>query len=90
MTFETPAQKTKRQGIEGKVNENYEAGDMFLVDKSLDVYAYGKRRPELTATEMVRLFPRLARFFKEELESRADQDTTEIPIVTPEMLEDAA
>ena len=79
--FETPAQKTKRQGIEGKINENYEAGDMFLVNKGLDRWAYGKLRPELDNTQMTHLFPRLAHLFREELERRAAQDTTSFEAV---------
>lgn len=81
MAFETPAQRTKRQSIEGKINENYEAGDIFLVNQGLDVWAYGQRRPDLDNTQMTRLFPRLAHLFREELERRAAQDTTSFEAV---------
>lgn len=79
--FETPAQKTKRQGIEGGVNEDYESRDSFRYDQKLDRWPYGKRRPELDNTQMTVLFPHLAHFFRAELEARASQDTQSFPAV---------
>lgn len=77
---ESHFQKVTRQGIEGNINHDYEQDDMHRVNANLDIWPYGRRRPN-TSLEVARYAVR---------RYGVDQPTEEIPIVTPEMLEDAA
>lgn len=77
---ESHFQRVTRQGIEGNINHDYEAGDMHQVDERLDVWPYGRRRPDVSL-EVARYAVR---------RYGADQPTEEMPVVTLEMLEKAA
>lgn len=79
---ETPGGKTVRLGIEATIKDYYLAGDMTKVNECLDVYPHNIERPT-PSLEAVRHMRKVAM-------RNAGQQTEEIPIVTPEILEDAA
>lgn len=74
---EAPGNKVIRLGIETRIKDLYLANDMQQVNHWLDRYPYNKVRATPSAE--------LAR---EALKKKiTTADTTEIPIITPEMLE---
>lgn len=78
---ETPNGKTVRLAKEQKITDYHGGGDTYHSDQELDSYPYDKLRPELSAGQMIKSFPRLARFFRKELEQRAGFETVEIEAV---------
>lgn len=91
---ETPGNKVVRLGIEKKIVAYNNAGDMAHVDMGLDKYPHGKERKPLGVVAMYQALKQkgsgAARFFEKEALEITDQETGEIPVVTKEMLEDAA
>lgn len=91
--FETPSQTTVRLGREKRITEYQNAGDSYHANAELDVYRYGQARADLSAAAMYRLLrakgSRAARLFEKQAREEANQETTEIPVVTQEMLDAA-
>ncbi len=78
---ESHFERITRQGLEGNMSRDYGEGDMHQVNAGLEKWPYGRDRPPVSleyAHEIARNAIR-----------RRDQPTEEIPVITPEMLEDA-
>ncbi len=91
---ETAFEIATRLGIERDITDSNNKKDGNQVDAKLDIYAYGRERPMLGIVAMYQALKRkgspAARFFERQAIALASQPTEEIPIVTPEMLDDAA
>lgn len=91
---ETPGNKTIRLTKEKKIFDYNKGGDGNKSDAELDTYRYGQARSDLSSSAMFLLLKRkgskAARFFEAQAVIESNQETGEIPIVTPELLEKAA
>lgn len=91
---ETGFEIATRKTIEADIVDSHNKHDSDQVNAKLDIHPYGRERPLLGVVAMWQYLEakgsKAARFFEKEALAILAQPTEEIPVVTPEMLEDAA
>ncbi len=91
---ETAFQIATRKTIEADITDSHNKHDSDQVNAKLDIWAYGRQRPMLGVVAMWQALKAkgspAARHFEKKALTILSQPTEEIPIVTPEMLGDAA
>ncbi len=91
---ETAFEIATRKSIEADIVDSANKHDSDQVNAKLDIHPYGRERPLLGAVAMWQALKtkgsKAARFFEKEALAILAHPTEEIPIVTPEMIKEAA